>query len=42
MGRLTIAFTTAADLGNPVAAGSYTLAVTRASSRFEVPFTIRP
>ena len=42
MGRLAITFTAAADLGNPVTAGTYTLAVTRASSTFEVPFTIRP
>lgn len=42
MGRLAIAFTAAADLGNPIAAGTYTLAVRRASSTFRVPFTIRP
>jgi len=42
MSRLAIVFTAAADLGNPVRTGTYTLAVTRASSTFRVPFTTRP
>ena len=42
MGRLTILFTRAAGLGNPLRAGSYTITATRASSEFSARFTIRP
>lgn len=40
MGRLTVLFTRSAGLGNPVRPGTYTVAATRATSRFAARFTI--
>jgi hypothetical protein len=40
-GKLTIAFTLAAGLGNPLRAGTYAIVATRQTSRFVVPFTLR-
>ena len=40
-GRLTIVFTRAARLGNPLRAGSYVIVATRQTSSFVAQFTIR-
>ena len=42
MGRLTILFTRGAELGNPVAPGSYAITATSARMRLSADFTIRP
>jgi len=41
-GRLTIVLGRAADVGNPLRAGTYTLAAAVAGSSFSARFTIRP
>jgi hypothetical protein len=40
-GRLTIGFTRAAGLGNPMRPGSYKVTATRGAATFSAPFTIR-
>ena len=40
-GRLTIAFSRAAGLGNPAAAGSYTVTARRQAAAFAARFAIR-